>query len=71
MRVIELIEYNPVWRERYDEEVNTIRSLLGKILIKSHHIGSTAIPEMAAKPIIDILLEVTDVNVLESYDKHF
>ncbi|HEC85849.1 MAG: GrpB family protein [Candidatus Parabeggiatoa sp. nov. 1] len=71
MRIIEVVEYNPLWTELYNKEAEKIRSLLGTILIRVHHMGSTAIPKMAAKPIIDILLEVKDVKALDGYEKRF
>jgi GrpB-like predicted nucleotidyltransferase (UPF0157 family) len=37
-------------------------------VVRVHHIGSTAVPGLAAKPIVDLLLEVRDVTVLDAYD---
>ena len=62
---IELKEYNPNYLNWYLEEANNIKKSITSCSIKGiHHIGSTAIPELISKPIIDILLEVDeDCNV--------
>jgi GrpB-like predicted nucleotidyltransferase (UPF0157 family) len=56
---IEISGYDPGWSAEYETESNKISAELGSnLLLEIHHIGSTAIPGMAAKPIIDILLIV-------------
>lgn len=59
-RKITLLEYDPRWPELFDREAKRIRSLLGKKVLQVEHVGSTSIPGLCAKPIIDILLVVTD-----------
>lgn len=59
---IEVVEYNPEWPDRYEREATRIRAALGDDLIRIEHIGSTAVPGLAAKPIIDICPVVTDRN---------
>ena len=46
----------------YKEESEKIRNVLGDIIIDIHHIGSTAIPGIKAKPVIDMLIEVKDIE---------
>jgi len=57
-------EPDPNWITRFHEEESVIRKVLGKQnIIRIEHIGSTSIPDLKAKPTIDILLEVpSDVN---------
>lgn len=56
-----LVEHNPLWKVWYDEERNTILSIVPTERIKRiSHIGSTAILEIWAKNIVDILVEVND-----------
>ena len=56
---IDLVKHNDSWKEWYLEEVERIKHILSKNSIKRiSHIGSTAIPEIDAKNIVDILLEV-------------
>ena len=69
MRKIEVVKYDPSWPERFTEESNLLRKTLGDIAVAVHHIGSTAVPGCAAKPIIDILVEVTDLAVLDARNR--
>jgi GrpB-like predicted nucleotidyltransferase (UPF0157 family) len=57
---IHLDEYDPAWPVRYEREAATIRAALGERAILVEHVGSTSVPGLAAKPIIDIVLAVTD-----------
>lgn len=57
---IELREYDPAWPEHYEREVERIRSALDERVVRVEHVGSTSVPGLAAKPIIDIALEVPD-----------
>jgi len=59
-RPIELHEYDPSWPERYAEHAARLRGALGERLVRIDHVGSTSVPGLAAKPIIDIALEVPD-----------
>jgi NAD-dependent deacetylase len=47
-------DYDPDWPERYKAESDRIRAALGDAVIEIEHMGSTAVPGLAAKPIIDI-----------------
>lgn len=62
---IELTPHNPAWADWYQEEAALLRQYLHPEHIRIHHIGSTAIPAIWAKPIIDILLEVTDRQTMQ------
>ena len=56
---IHLVDYDPTWPARFDEMANWLRSAIApEIVLHVEHYGSTAIPNMTAKPVIDILLEV-------------
>jgi GrpB-like predicted nucleotidyltransferase (UPF0157 family) len=57
---IELVEYDPAWPELYEREAERIRAALGDRLRVLEHAGSTSVPGLAAKPIIDIVLAVAD-----------
>jgi len=58
---IEIVPNDASWPARFMAEAAAIRSALGNGLVYSlHHVGSTAVPGLAAKPIIDIILEVPD-----------
>ena len=62
---IELTPHNPAWADWYQAEAALLRQYLHPEHICIHHIGSTAIPAIWAKPIIDILLEVTDRQTMQ------
>ena len=55
-----LEEHNPAWRNLYLEEEAFLRGVFGDKLIRVSHIGSTSVPGLLAKPIIDTLAEITD-----------
>ena len=57
---IHLAESDPAWPGLYEREADRIRAILGDRAIRLEHVGSTSIPGLAAKPIIDIVLVVTD-----------
>lgn len=64
-RIIEVIPYHSSWPARYQHEAALIKAALGPDLCAIHHIGSTAIPNMSAKPVIDIMLECCNLNDIE------
>ena len=68
-RRIKVVPYNPEWSKMYHEEAKKIREILGFDVVQLYHIGSTSIPYIRAKPIIDILAEVYDIEKVESYNK--
>ena len=62
MDEIHLVEYDPGWPAMYRDEAERVRSILPAGLVSAiEHFGSTAIPGLAAKPIIDILVAVRSV----------
>ena len=64
---ITLCEYDPTWPEQFSREERRIRKALGDRAIRLEHVGSTSVPGLAAKPIIDILLVVADSSNESSY----
>lgn len=54
----EIREYDSKWAEMFEREAERIKELLGEKITKIEHIGSTSIPGLASKPIIDIAIEV-------------
>jgi GrpB-like predicted nucleotidyltransferase (UPF0157 family)/predicted ester cyclase len=57
---IVLVDYNSQWPERFAEEAVRVRAVLAGQALRLEHVGSTAVPGLAAKPIIDMLLVVPD-----------
>ncbi len=64
---IELREYDPTWPERYRAERKKIAEALQGENISVEHVGSTSVPGLCAKPILDILLLVEDSAAEERY----
>jgi len=64
---IELRDYDPNWPALYECEAARVRGALDQRVIRLEHVGSTSVPGLAAKPIIDIALEVPDSSDEEAY----
>ena len=64
---IEIRDYDPSWPERYEREAGRIRAALHNKVVLIEHAGSTSVPGLAAKPVIDIVLEVADSTDEPSY----
>ena len=63
MDEVQLLDHDPAWPERFETETRLIREWLpAGMILALDHIGSTAIPGMPAKPIIDILLTVPSLD---------
>ena len=67
MRPIEIHEYDPEWPRLYAREEERIRGVLGERVVRIEHAGSTSVPGLPAKPLIDIVLEVPDSSDEPSY----
>lgn len=63
---VEVVPYNPLWPEMFAQEAAKIRQVLGENCVIIHHIGSTSIPGLAAKPIIDMVPVVKDILKVDS-----
>jgi GrpB-like predicted nucleotidyltransferase (UPF0157 family) len=68
-REVIVVPYNNEWPKMYQREIDRVFPVLKKEIISTHHIGSTSIPGMWAKPIIDILLEVKEISRIDNYNK--
>ena len=68
-RVVEVLPYDAGWVALFAREANLLRSVFGDEVVAIHHIGSTSIPGLAAKPIIDVLLEVRDIDRVDDFNE--
>lgn len=59
--------YNPAWPSWFEQDRARIEAALGDVALSVEHVGSTSVPNLPAKPLIDILLQVTDSAAEESY----
>ena len=64
---VEVVGYRPEWERLYQTESGILRDILQGQLISVHHIGSTAVPGLAAKPVIDILAVVKEIGAVDAY----
>lgn len=64
---IVLEEYNVLWPKLYEREEERLSRILGDKIKRIEHVGSTSVPGLCAKPIIDILLVVDDSSVEDHY----
>lgn len=71
MRIIEVIKYDEQWPQLFELEKKLLISSLPIKNMAVHHIGSTAVPGLAAKPVIDILLEVDELEILDRHNEIF
>src|SRR5215472_6685835 len=62
-----LLEYSPDWPVLFRREAERVRATLGERVRQLEHVGSTAVPGLAAKPIIDIVLAVADSADEQAY----
>jgi len=68
VREMTVVDYDPSWPAAYEAEIERLRAVLGDVIVRAHHIGSTAVLGLAAKPVIDVLLEVRDLALLDAHD---
>ena len=66
-RTIQIVASDPNWPARFDAQKRTIRTASGNAALEVEHIGSTAVPQLAAKDIIDVLLVVADSGDESAY----
>ena len=68
---ITVAAYNPLWAKKYEEESALIKDILADNCIAVYHIGSTSVPGLAAKPIIDIMAVVRSLEQVDCVAEAF
>lgn len=66
-RAVRIVEYDPAWAEMAAAEIARIADAVGEAAVRIDHVGSTAVPGLAAKPIVDLQLSVADIEVRSLY----
>lgn len=64
---VRIVDHDPGWAVRADEELHRIGDTLGSVVVRLEHIGSTAVPGLAAKPILDLQISVAAIEPRERY----
>lgn len=62
--LVEVVPHNSQWQTAFETESRFIAAVLAENIVVIHHIGSTAIPKIYAKPIIDLLIEVKNLDLV-------
>lgn len=68
---VRVVGYDSRWPQMFAAEAEKIRKILGENCVAVHHIGSTSVPNLAAKPIIDILPVVRDLRLVDAKNAAF
>ena len=66
-RLIEVVDYDPNWIRLFEAEASRLKDVFGKRMLHIHHVGSTSVPNLAAKPIIDILAVLDDTSDIDRF----
>lgn len=64
-RKVEVVEFKKEWHEEFHQEKQQLKQIIQKNWIEGHHIGSTSVEGLVAKPIIDILIEVSHIKEID------
>ena len=68
-RIIEVVDYDPHWITVFEKEAVMLAQIFGPRLVDIHHIGSTSVPGLRAKPIIDILIVLENTDDIDSFNQ--
>jgi GrpB-like predicted nucleotidyltransferase (UPF0157 family) len=66
-REVVIADYDPAWADWYETAAARVRDALGDQVLELHHVGSTSVPGLPAKPLIDINLVVADTTDEDAY----
>jgi GrpB-like predicted nucleotidyltransferase (UPF0157 family) len=64
---VRIVDYDPAWPETAAAEIARIEAALGAQVVRIDHVGSTAVPGMAAKPIVDLQASVAEIAPTDPY----
>ena len=70
MRKIVVVPHENHWNEKFQIEAERLKSAMPE-MVKVHHIGSTSVPGLAAKPIIDMIMEVESIDRVDHWNERF
>jgi GrpB-like predicted nucleotidyltransferase (UPF0157 family) len=64
---VEVVPYDPGWPERFEAWRGRLARLVGPVALRIDHVGSTSVPGLAAKPVVDIQVSVADAGDEDAY----
>jgi GrpB-like predicted nucleotidyltransferase (UPF0157 family) len=64
---VRIVDYEPAWPAMAAVEMGRVAAALGEVAVRTEHVGSTAVPGMAAKPIVDLQVSVAAIEPIERY----
>lgn len=64
---IVVVPYDPAWPDLFAQLARGLRAELGAVALRIDHIGSTSVPQLAAKPVIDMQISVADFEPLDAF----
>jgi GrpB-like predicted nucleotidyltransferase (UPF0157 family) len=64
---VRIVEYDPAWVVSAEQELRRLAAALGPVAVRLEHVGSTAVPGLAAKPVLDLQLSVPAVEPRDVY----
>ena len=67
MRKVVVVEHSKGWKKQFEEEAKLIHAIFASEIVAIHHIGSTSVPDLAAKPIIDMMPIVREIEKIDTY----
>lgn len=69
MREITVVAYNPTWPQMFEQEAKKLKDIFGDLALNIYHKGSTSVPNLMAKPVIDITIEADDIAKVEQLNQ--
>jgi GrpB-like predicted nucleotidyltransferase (UPF0157 family) len=65
-RPVHLVPHDPTWAAAAQREAERLMQVIGEVIVAIHHIGSTAVPGIRAKPVLDLIPEVSALELLDA-----
>ncbi len=62
MKPLQVVPHDPHWPDAFESEAKIVATAFGENVVATHHIGSTSIPNIFSKPVIDMLIEVKEIT---------
>jgi GrpB-like predicted nucleotidyltransferase (UPF0157 family) len=68
VRTIEVVDHELTWAAAFEREATALAGIFGDSLVAVHHIGSTSVCGLAAKPIVDILVVLSETATIDRFN---